>query len=117
MSKYTITSSFPYQIDPLVLFSDIRIEHKAALGEYKALIDQKKYDEAITYLDTHKEVDAYCSDLFNMLVNRVKAVQKYASGDFTPSSGGSSVNVISAIPTSASSYSGQNVICVSSETI
>lgn len=117
MSKYDTTSTFPHQIDPPVFFSDIRLEHEVALEAYKGLIAEKKYDEAVAYLEAHTEVDAYCSDLFNMLINRTRAVQKYASGDYTPSATNSPTAIISSINTNLSEHSGKNVICLSGESL
>ena len=116
MSKYDTTSTFPHQIDPPVFFSDIRLEHEVALGAYKELIAEKKYDEAIAYLEEHTEVDAYCSDLFNMLINRTRAVQKYASGDYTPPAASNPVTMLSNLPSDASGVSG-NTVCMSGDNI
>lgn len=114
MSKYDTTSTFPHQIDPPVFFSDIRLEHEVALGAYKELIAEKKYDEAIAYLEAHTEVDAYCSDLFNMLVNRTRAVQTYANGEYIPTGEGNNTNIISNIPSDSSLLNG-NVISLSAD--
>lgn len=116
MSKYDTTSTFPHQVDPPVFFSDIRLEHEVALGAYKELIAEKKYDEAIAYLEAHTEVDAYCSDLFNMLINRTRAVQKYASGDYTPPAASNPVTMLSSLPNDASGVSG-NTVCMSGDSI
>lgn len=116
MSKYDTTSTFPHQIDPPVFFSDIRLEHEVALSAYKELIAEKKYDEAIAYLEAHTEVDAYCSDLFNMLINRTKAVQKYASGDYTPPAASNPVTMLGSLPSDASGVSG-NTVCMSGDSI
>lgn len=113
--KYNTASTFPFQIDDRILFSDIRLENESALGEYKNLISQKKYDEAVAYLKSHSEVDAYCADLFNMLVERTRAVQEYCKDDYVPPSGGG-MPFVNNIPSNASSLE-VNTICISDDVI
>lgn len=69
-------SSYPDKIDPLVFFEDIGIDEEIFDKNFELLLSQEKYDEAQEYI-ADKKIYQMNADMFNLIVNRIEATQKY----------------------------------------
>lgn len=82
---YTVNSSFPTNVDPLILFQDLSNVDSDIISSFISYINEGDYDSARALLqDKH----SYSADLFNMIQNRIFALQtklkpmERASNDF-----------------------------------
>ena len=64
------------EVDDLVFVSDISYSNKRIEDTHKSLIDNGKYTEAATYLNSQTGITPYVADLFNLIANRTKALQE-----------------------------------------
>ena len=63
------------QVDDLLFVSDISYSKKHIEDTHKALLKEKKYTEAATYINSQEDITPYVADLFNLIANRTKALQ------------------------------------------
>ena len=64
------------QVDDLLFVSDISYSNKHIEDTHKALLAEKKYTDAATYLNSQTDITPYVADLFNLIANRTKALQE-----------------------------------------
>ena len=64
------------EVDDLVFVSDISYSKKHIEDTHKALLNENKYTEAATYLNSQEGITPYVADLFNLIANRTKALQE-----------------------------------------
>ena len=70
---------FPGDIDDRVYFSDVSLKHADVLEEYSSRMSAGEYQSASQYLASHKnDVDYYGADIFNIVENRLVAIETYA---------------------------------------
>ena len=71
------TSNYPNQIDPMIFFQDVCLEKKDIMDHYNNLIAQNKYTEANQYISQQSGFFLYSADFFNLIENRIYALQSY----------------------------------------
>ncbi len=74
---YNINSSYPDQIDPLIFFQDIDIDHLEQMQHFQNLIQQGRYTEASEYINQQNGIHGAFAGLFNLIENRIYALQNY----------------------------------------
>ena len=70
-------SNYPNQIDSMTFFQDISLQKKNIMEHYNELISQQKYTEANEYMSQQSEIFLYSADFFNLIENRIYALQNY----------------------------------------
>ena len=76
-TRYVTESHFPSEVDDLLFLSDIDLEKVSQVQRHKDLLASQQYTAAGEYLEKNVTFDCYCASLFNLLQNRVYAVQDY----------------------------------------
>ena len=74
------TSTFPENVDAMTFFNDVRIREKEYFDTYTNLINEGKYSDANDYMIQVGQPNgmfSYSADYFNLIENRIKAVQDY----------------------------------------
>ncbi len=74
---YNINSYYPDQIDPLIFFQDIDIDHLEPMKHFQNLIQQGRYTEASEYINQQKGIHGAFAGLFNLIENRIYALQRH----------------------------------------
>ena len=70
------SSKFPDEIDTLDYFSDVTLSQKDTTDEYVSLVNAKRYTEAYDVI-SNSSIFGWFADYFNMIENRINAVQSY----------------------------------------
>jgi hypothetical protein len=69
---YTVNSSFPTDVDPLIYFQDLTAADNDIVNSFISYVNKGDYDSARALLqDKH----SYSADLFNMMQNRILTLQ------------------------------------------
>ncbi len=75
--SYTVKSSYPDSIDDLVFISDTDIKHESVYKKHQELINNKNYTQASEYISGQTDITPITADLFNLIQNRIIAMQEY----------------------------------------
>ena len=65
--------------DKMTFFGDVRLSNKNIMNEYNSLITQGRYDDANAYvkeMSQSEDIYLYSADFFNLIENRIEALQK-----------------------------------------
>ena len=76
-TRYDTVSQFPSDIDDLLFLDDINLEELSQVQRHKDLLAAEQYTAAGEYLEQNVTFDCFCASLFNLMVNRIYAVQDY----------------------------------------
>lgn len=68
-------SQYPQKVDELIFYQDVDLAHLPILEEHEALIQQKQYTLASEYLQKQTGYFSCSAGLFNLIQNRIKALQ------------------------------------------
>ncbi len=71
------TSSYPDKIDEMTFFQDVSLNTIEYRNEYERLLFSGKYSEAAQYINRQNGIYGYFACFFNMLENRIYALQDY----------------------------------------
>lgn len=71
------TSYYPQKIDEMIFFQDSNLENIEVMNHYNKLLAQGKYSEASDYIDQQEGICGFFADYFNLIENRVYAIQEY----------------------------------------
>ena len=74
---YNINSNFPISVDDLIFYSDVDLEHLPIMEKHNELISSGKYTEASNYINDHDNIHGHFSRLYNLMGNRLHALQVY----------------------------------------
>ena len=69
------SGTIPNRVDDLIFFQDIDNDQKAVWDEFERIMATGDYDAANAYAKSYIDVHGYFADLYNLMVNRIKAVQ------------------------------------------
>ena len=70
-------SSYPDKIDEMTFFQDTSLHTIEYMKKYQNLISAGKYSDANYYINEKTGIYGYFACFFNMLENRIYAIQKY----------------------------------------
>lgn len=70
------TSTFPDSIDPLYYHSDVSIGQQEVMDQYNSYIAARNYTAAYALISEYS-IFGWFADYFNMIENRISAVQAY----------------------------------------
>lgn len=76
-TRYDIVSAFPNDVDDLLFLSDIDLDHLQESSYHNELANAQLYSQAGDYLEKTATMDSFCASLFNLLNNRIYALQDY----------------------------------------
>jgi len=78
-SVFAVSSAgtIPNKVDDLIFFEDINKNEIAIWNEFERIMSTGDYEAAHTYIKGYAEVHGYFGDLYNLMVNRIKAVQNF----------------------------------------
>lgn len=71
------TSYYPQKMDEMIFFQDNNLENTETMNHYNKLLAQGKYSEASDYIDQQKGIFGFFADYFNLIENRIYALQEY----------------------------------------
>ena len=77
------STAFPQKIDDLLFYQDIDAAAAGISDHYQKLLRSGRYTEAADYLQK-TGLPHYGADLFNLIENRIHAVQTYLSQNDPP---------------------------------
>lgn len=83
MAIYFTPSSYPNRVDDLLFLSDVDCKSEYIMKQHQEYIDKGMYTDASNYIkDQMNTVDItpVVADLFNLLENRIIALQTYLLG-------------------------------------
>ena len=72
-------SAFPDKVDEMTFFQDVSLNTIEDRNEYQRLLSNGKYSEADMYINRQNNIYGYFACFFNMLENRIYALQEYIS--------------------------------------
>ena len=70
-------SSYPDKIDEMTFFQDVSLNTIEYMNEYQKLISNGDFFEANKYISNKKGIYGYFDCFFNMIENRIYALQDY----------------------------------------
>lgn len=70
-------SFYPEKIDAMSFFQDVSLNTIEYMNQYQHLIAEGKYSDANQYINDKTGIYGYFACFFNMLENRIYALQKY----------------------------------------
>jgi len=70
-------SSYPDKVDEMTFFQDINLNTIKYMDKYQKLLSEGRYYEASQYINNQKDICGYFACFFNMLENRIYALQEY----------------------------------------
>lgn len=74
-------SVYPDKIDEMTFFQDVSLNTIEYMNQYQNLISKEKYTDADNYINDQTGIYGYFACFFNMLENRIFALQNYLSND------------------------------------
>lgn len=77
---YNTQSSYSSEsntIDDLVFVSDVNLSHKRVMETHQNYIENGQYSTASTYINEQTGITPIVADLFNLIKNRIIALQTY----------------------------------------
>lgn len=72
-------SAYPAQIDPLIFFHDVDLEHVTTMTDFQTEMNEGSWDTAQANIES-QNVPRYCADLFMLFENRIRATQEHIQG-------------------------------------
>lgn len=70
-------SLYPEQIDPLIFYSDVDLNHADTIKQYQSLLSSGNYNTASEFLN-NSDIDFYGAWLFNLIENELYAIETNA---------------------------------------
>ncbi len=70
-------SNYPDSIDEMTFFSDVPLSKAEIMDMYNQLIAQGNFDEANEYMNRQEGIFTFSADYFNLIENRIHALQTY----------------------------------------
>jgi len=70
-------SAFPNKVDEMTFFQDVSLNTIEYRNEYQGLLSKGRYSEAARYINRQNDIYGYFACFFNMLENRIYALQEY----------------------------------------
>ena len=77
MAIYNTTTNYPTSIDDLLFISDIDYKSESIMNKHQDYINNGLYTDASNYLNNQAGITPIVADLFNLLENRITALQTY----------------------------------------
>lgn len=74
---YNTTSNFPVGIDDLLFISDVDYPHKEIFETHKTYLNNGQYSQASDFINSQNGITPIVADLFNLINNRIIALQSY----------------------------------------
>lgn len=69
-------SSYPNKVDEMTFFQDVSLNTIEYRNEYQRLLSKGNYSEAAEYINRQNDIHGYFACFFNMLENRIYALQE-----------------------------------------
>lgn len=69
--------TIPNRVDDLIFFEDINKDQITIWNEFERVMATGDYNAAQTFIKGYADVHGYFGDLYNLMVNRIKAVQNF----------------------------------------
>lgn len=78
-SVFAVSSAgtIPNRVDDLIFFEDIDKDQLSIWNEFERIMSTGDYNAAQTFIKGYADVHGYFGDLYNLMVNRIKAVQNF----------------------------------------
>lgn len=78
-SVFAVSSAgtIPNRVDDLIFFEDINKDQLSIWNEFERIMGTGDYNAAQTFIKGYADVHGYFGDLYNLMVNRIKAVQNF----------------------------------------
>ena len=70
-----VQSSYPNKVDKMTFFQDVSLNTIEYMNQYQRLLSKGKYTEANDYINRQTGIYGYFACFFNMLENRIYALQ------------------------------------------
>lgn len=77
MAIYNTTTNYPTAVDDLLFISDVDCKSESIMNKHQDYIKKGEYDNASNYLNNQVGITPIVADLFNLLENRIIAVQTH----------------------------------------
>lgn len=77
MDIYNTTTNYPTSVDDLLFISDVDCKSESIMNKHQDYINKGEYDNASNYLNSQTNITPIVADLFNLLENRIIAVQRH----------------------------------------
>lgn len=77
MAIYNTTTNYPTTVDDLVFISDVDCKSENIMEQHQYYVSKGLYTEASNYLNSQTEITPIVASLFNLLENRIVALQTY----------------------------------------
>lgn len=77
MAIYNITTNYPTSIDDLLFVSDVDLKSEPIMNNHQDYINKGEYTNASNYLNNQTGITPIVADLFNLLENRIVALQMH----------------------------------------
>lgn len=77
MAIYNTTTNYPTSVDDLLFISDVDCKSESIMNKHQDYIKKGEYDNASNYLNNQAGITPIVADLFNLLENRIIAVQTH----------------------------------------
>lgn len=82
-TRYDTVSQFPTEIDNLLFLCDADLEKFPQIQRHKDLLASGQFTAAGEYLEQSVTYDCFCASLFNLLANRIYALQDFLTEKHT----------------------------------
>lgn len=77
MAIYNTTTNYPTSVDDLLFISDVDCKSENIMNTHQEYINRSKYTDASRYLNNQSNITPIVADLFNLLENRLIALQSH----------------------------------------
>lgn len=77
MAIYNTTTNYPTSVDDLLFISDVDCKSETIMNKHQNYINNNAYTDASNYLNKQTGITPIVADLFNLLENRIVAVQTH----------------------------------------
>ena len=75
MAIYNTTTNYPVAVDDLLFISDVDCKSESIMNKHQDYIKKGEYNNASNYLNKQTGITPIVADLFNLLENRIVALQ------------------------------------------
>lgn len=77
MAIYNTTTNYPTSVDDLLFISDVDCKSETIMNTHQEYINRGTYTDASKYLNKQTGITPIVADLFNLLENRLIALQSH----------------------------------------
>ena len=79
MAIYNTTTNYPTSVDDLLFISDVDCKSENIMNTHQEYINIGAYTDASRYLNNQTNITPIVADLFNLIENRIIALQTHLS--------------------------------------